>query len=199
MSFIFGFHVSSSISVMRLPTGLSFGLSSGSTAWWLGPTRISPCVLAKRLWGKKKANSKWMVKALNQRTNLSFLYIYARLNNVWNRLPRVKKLLGRWLKIGLLFICLPTTALFSSNLPVSCQFREFLSIFNVQEHSFHQFLGLRHPAEQSISMILIILWLKSTQIWEMGHIITWQKMGYIKVAGCRQNANLLQFGVLKLW
>ena len=52
-----------------------------------------------------------------------------------------QKLLGGWPKIGLLFIRLPAAALFSSNLPVSCQFREFLSLFNVQEHSFHQFQG----------------------------------------------------------
>ena len=44
---------------------------------------------------------------------------------LWNPLPRVKKLLGGWPKIGLLFIRLPAAALFSSNLPVSCQFREF--------------------------------------------------------------------------
>ena len=34
------------------------------------------------------------------------------------------------------------SALFSSNLPVSCQFGEFWGIFNVQKHSFHQFQGL---------------------------------------------------------
>ena len=72
---------------------------------------------------------------------------------LWNPLPRVKKLLGGWPKIGLLFIRLPAAALFSSNLPVSCQFREFLSLFNVQEHSFHQFQGLRRPREQSILII----------------------------------------------
>ena len=46
-------------------------------------------------------------------------------------------------KIGLLFIHLSAEALFSSNLPVSSQFREFLSLFNVQEHSFHQFQGYK--------------------------------------------------------
>ena len=94
-----------------------------------------------------------------------------------------------WPKIGLLFICLPAAALFSSNLPVSCQFREFLSLFNFEEHSFHQFQRLRRPGEQSILtihftrkstivniivfllnwVILIILWLLSTQILETGH------------------------------
>ena len=43
----------------------------------------------------------------------------------------VKKLLGRWSKIWLLFVRLPAAALFSSYLPVSCQFREFLSLLNV--------------------------------------------------------------------
>ena len=74
---------------------------------------------------------------------------------LWNPLPRVKKLLGGWPKIGLLFIRLPAAALFSSNLPISCQFGELLSLFNVQEHSFHQFQRLRRPKvkEQSISII----------------------------------------------
>ena len=72
---------------------------------------------------------------------------------LWNPLLRIKKLLGGWPKIGLLFIRLPAAALFSSNLPVSCQFREFLSLFNAQDHSFHQFQGLRRPKEQSILII----------------------------------------------
>ena len=72
---------------------------------------------------------------------------------LWNHLPRVKKLLGGWPKIWLLFICLPIATLLSSNLSVSCQFRQLLSLFNVQEYSFHQFQGLRHPGEQSISII----------------------------------------------
>ena len=37
-------------------------------------------------------------------------------------------------------------------LPVSCQFREFLSLFNVQEHYFHQFQGLRRPAWRAINI-----------------------------------------------
>ena len=36
---------------------------------------------------------------------------------------------GGWPKIGLLFISLIAAALFSSNLPISCQFREFVSLF----------------------------------------------------------------------
>ena len=43
----------------------------------------------------------------------------------WATLKLPKKLLGGWPKIGLLFILLPAAALFSSNLSVSCQFREF--------------------------------------------------------------------------
>ena len=39
---------------------------------------------------------------------------------LWIHLPQVKKLLGGWLEIGLLFICLPMTAVVSSNLTVSC-------------------------------------------------------------------------------
>ena len=78
---------------------------------------------------------------------------------------------------------------FPSNLPVSCQFREFLSLFNVQEHSFHHFQGLRrsrravnmhYPLHAEVNnlivfppnwVILIILQLKSTQIWEVGCMI----------------------------
>ena len=59
----------------------------------------------------------------------------------------------RWHKIELLFIHLPAGAIFSSNLPVSCQFRAFLSLSNVQEHFFHQFQGLKRPGEQSILII----------------------------------------------
>ena len=56
-------------------------------------------------------------------------------------LPQVKMLLGRWPKIGQLLMCLPAAALFSLHLSFFCQFREFLSLFIVQEHSFHQFHG----------------------------------------------------------
>ena len=72
-----------------------------------------------------------------------------RIELLWNRLPRVKKLLGGWPKIGLLLSICPRHSSFSSNLPDSCQFREFLSLFNVQEHFFHQFQGLRCPGLES--------------------------------------------------
>ena len=48
---------------------------------------------------------------------------------------------------------LSVAALFSSNLPTSCQIREFLSLFNDQDHSFHQFELLKLSGEQSISII----------------------------------------------
>ena len=54
-----------------------------------------------------------------------------------------KKLLGDWPRIGLPFILLPMATLFLQILSISCQFREFLSPFDVQEHSIHQFQGLR--------------------------------------------------------
>ena len=57
------------------------------------------------------------------------------------------------LKFSYFSFVYPRAALFSSNLSVSCQFREFLSLFNAKEHSFHQFQGLRRPKEQSISII----------------------------------------------
>ena len=80
---------------------------------------------------------------------------------------------------------------FFFKLAVFCQFREFLGLFIDQEHSFHQFQGLRRPGEQSIInyplhvevdnlnvflpswVILSTLWLKSIQIWKIGRIITW--------------------------
>ena len=55
---------------------------------------------------------------------------------LWNCLPWVNKLLGRWPKNGLLFIRLPGAAPFSSKSPIPCRFREFLNLDNVQEHSF---------------------------------------------------------------
>ena len=124
-----------------------------------------------------------------------------------------QKLLGRWPKNWATFIHLPTAVLFSSNMPVSCQFREFLSLFNVQEHSFRQFQGLRHLGEQSIlifhltrksaivfppnQVILIILQLKSTQIWKIGLIITYKNWATLKSLAAGKKANLPLFGALK--
>ena len=136
---------------------------------------------------------------------------------LWNRLLQVKKLLGGWHKIGLLFIRLPAAALFSSNLPISCQFREFLSLINVQEHSFHQFQGLRRPREQSI---LIIHFMRKLTIYLLFRPIGWfwlfygwkhPNMGnwaydYLIKIGLLwsrlpriKKANLPRFGALKFW
>ena len=136
---------------------------------------------------------------------------------LWNRLPRVKKLLGGWPKIGLLFIRLPAAALFSSNVPISCQFREFLSLINVQEHSFHQFQGLRHPREQSM---LIIHFMRKLRIYLLFHPIGWFWLFYgwkapkfgklgvwlldknwasLKSPAAGKKANLPLFGALKFW
>ena len=41
--------------------------------------------------------------------------------------------------------------LFSSNLPISCQFREFMNLFNVEEHFFLQFPGLRTIAALTLA------------------------------------------------
>ena len=112
--------------------------------------------------------------------------------------------LGRWPKIGLLFILLPAAALFS-NLTVSWQFRKFLSPFIVQEHSIYQFQGLRvlktswrainidcplHKGVKSLIVlrhwaILSVLLLKSIQIWEIGRIFSSQKLGCFEVP-CRR-------------
>ena len=69
----------------------------------------------------------------------------------------------------------------------------FLSLFNVQEHSFHHFQGLRrsrravnmhYPLHAEVNNLivfppnwvtLIILQLKSTQIWEIGRIIRFDR------------------------
>ena len=136
---------------------------------------------------------------------------------LWNPLPRVKKLLGGWPKIGLLFIRLPAAALFSSNLPVSCQFREFLSLFNVQEHSFHQFQGLRRPREQSILIIHFMrklriylrfrpigwFWLfygwKAPKFGKLGVWLLDKNWATLKSLAAGKKANLPRFGALKFW
>ena len=129
---------------------------------------------------------------------------------LWNRLPRVKKLLGGWPKIGLFFILLPAAALFSSNLPVSCQFNEFLSLFNVRELFFSSISGIKtswrainidYPLHVEVNnlivfppnwVILIILLLKSTHIWEIEHInyliklgLLWSRLPWAKKPICR--------------
>ena len=88
---------------------------------------------------------------------------------------RVKNLLGGWPKIGLLFIRRPKAALFSSNLPVSCQFREFLNLYNVQEHSFHQFQELRaisinHPLHAKVNNLIVFPpnWVKAPKFEKLG-------------------------------
>ena len=136
---------------------------------------------------------------------------------LWNRLPRVKKLLGGWPKIGLLFIRLPAAALFSSNLPISCQFREFLSLINVQEHSFHQFQGLRRPREQSILIIHFMrklticllfrpigwFWLfygwKAPKYGKLGVWLLDKNWATLKSPAAGKKANLPRFGALKFW
>ena len=80
---------------------------------------------------------------------------------LWNRLPQVKKLWAGGLNLGYFSSVCPWQLFFPSNLPVSCQFREFLSRFNVQEHFFfHKFLGLRCLGKQLI-LIIHFTW-KST-------------------------------------
>ena len=109
----------------------------------------------------------------------------------WNRLPQVKTWLVGWPKFGLLFICLPAAALFSSNLPVSAQFREVFEPFQCPRTCFSSISGIKTsssainidypPHAEVINLIvflpywviLIILQPKSTQIWETGRIITW--------------------------
>ena len=128
-----------------------------------------------------------------------------------------QKLLGGWPKIRLLFIRLPAAVLFSSNVPISCQFRAFLSLINVQEHSFHQFQGLRRPREQSI---LIIHFMQKLRIYLLFRSIGWFWLFYgwkapkfgklgvwlldknwatLKSPAAGKKANLPRFGALKFW
>ena len=114
------------------------------------------------------------------------------------------------LKMGLLFVRLPAAALFSSNVPISCQFREFLSLINVQEHSFHQFQGLWRPREQSI---LIIHFMRKLKIYLLFRPIGWfwlfygwkaPKFGKLGVwlldkHWATLKADLRRFGALKFW
>ena len=71
----------------------------------------------------------WNLKLTATQSLLPTLRFPCPIGLLWNPLPRVKKLLGGWPKIGLLFIWLPVAALFSSNIPISCQFREILQPF----------------------------------------------------------------------
>ena len=119
----------------------------------------------------------------------------------------------------ILFIRLLAAALFSSNVPISCQFREFLSLINVhvQEHSFHQFQGLRRPREQSI---LIIHFMRKLRIYLLFRPIGWFWLFYgwkapkfgklgvwlldknwatLKSPAAGKKANLPRFGALKFW
>ena len=101
----------------------------------------------------------------------------------------------------------------SSYLPVSCQFREFLSLFNVQEHSFHQFQGLRHPREQSISINHFTgksncffrpigwFWLfygwKAPNFGKLGVLLHDKNWATLKSLAAGKKANLSRFGALK--
>ena len=108
-------------------------------------------------------------------------------------------------------------ALFSSNVPISCQFREFLSLINAQEHSFHQFQGLRRPREQSI---LIIHFMRKLRIYLLFRPIGWFWLFYgwkapkfgklgvwlldrnwatLKSPAAGKKANLPRFGALTFW
>ena len=84
--------------------------------------------------------------------------------------------------VGLLFIHLPVADLFSSNLS-----EIFGALSNVQQHYFHQSwrfwiaLNINYPLHAEVNnlivlpliwLVLIILKLKSTQIQEIGHMIT---------------------------
>ena len=89
---------------------------------------------------------------------------------LWNRLPRVKKLLSGWPKIGLLFICLPAAALFFFKCANFLSIQRVFEPYNIQEHSFHQFQGLRRPKEQSI---LIIHFMRKLTIYLLFRPIGW--------------------------
>ena len=115
---------------------------------------------------------------------------------LWNRLSSVGQVTLNW-TIFHLYDC---SSFFLEILQVSCQFRKFLNLFNSQEHFFFPSIsGIRtswrainidistsHGKQKSFFffvlfcfvfwpnwVILIILLLKSTQIWEIGSMITW--------------------------
>ena len=134
------------------------------TPLWTKSTIALSCAsfqqLSNFIWQKQARHSHWWFPHPHCSTMLHDYTVFPTpwftggIGLLWSRLQQVKKLLGGWPKIGLLFICPPAAALFSSNLPVSCQFRGFLSLsVSMQEHSFHQFQGLRCPGEQSILII----------------------------------------------
>ena len=96
---------------------------------------------------------------------------------LWNPLPRVKKLLGGWPKIGLLFICLPAAALFSSNLPV-LKLSNTLTVWDLNESSTQHNDGKWWMARKTV--LIVTLWKtrntsssKSTELkWSLMHKIT---------------------------
>ena len=102
-------------------------------------------------------------------------------------------------------------------MPISCQFREFLSLINVQEHSFHQFQGLRRPREQSTLIIHFMrklriyllfcpigwFWLfyggKAAKFGKLGVWLLDKNWATLKSPAAGKKANLLRFGALKFW
>ena len=124
---------------------------------------------------------------------LPVLQITCWIGLLWNLLPRVKKQSGdlKLALLGLLFICLTTAILSSSNMSVSCQFEKFLNLFKGLQ--FFVFINFRDSAilesnQQGLStnadinnqtifppiwVISIILWLINMQIWEIWHWTSW--------------------------
>ena len=127
----------------------------------------------------------WVLKVVNPK-RLTYLnwkghqYIHAAvcLSNwlLLNCLPWVKKLLGRWPKIGLLFICLPLAAIFLQICQFPVNLQSFWTFFQYPRTFFSSVLGIKtskravnvnYPLHMPNSVIFIILWLKSTQIFEV--------------------------------
>ena len=124
-------------------------------------------------------------------TVLPTLWFTCQIGLLWNCLLRVIKLLGGWPKLGLLFICLPRALLFFFKFasflsiqrafePFQCS-RTFFSSISGIETSWRA-ISIDYQLQVEVNslivfppnwVILIILWLKSTQIWESGRIITW--------------------------
>ena len=115
--------------------------------------------------------------------------VYRRIGLLWNRLLRVIKLLGGWPKIGLLFIHLPFGSSFFFKFANFLSIQRIFGLFQCLRKLYSSISGIKsscratsidYPLHAEVNnlivfppnwVILIILLLKSAQIWKIGRII----------------------------
>ena len=148
------------------------------------------------LWEWHIVDANLVVNGYIWHTVLPTLQFTRRIGLLWNRLLRVKILLGGWPKIGLLLIRLPAAALFffffklASFLsfqgvfePFQCPRTFFASISGIKMSKMSwRAINIDYPLHGEVNnlivfppnwVVLIVLRLKNIQIWEIGRIIAW--------------------------